>query len=277
MTTVADKATKKKTRKERAKAARPGSVAADSRIHIQSTPSNTVVFQSEQRKKSPAGNRMFNLGAVFSMDDIAAMPVVIRKTSRGSRVKVWRTGLGTWHRECGLVRVQMQDGVRSVVITLFKGANEADLRFLKDAVDTVRSGHGGRDWVKVTAPWADDQTYSLIFNSRNYADPFERSDPSPSVWVCDEPHCLAKWHTEESSFHTMERVENEVGKYASYTIEICKDARRPRSSWFIDVVAAEFTEAAPEHVASFVNDLQWMAEECRRANQTVRADDKDAA
>ncbi|KJL35460.1 hypothetical protein [Microbacterium azadirachtae] len=269
MTSVDDKTTEKKARKARAKAALPGTIAADSRIDIQSEPEGHTVFTNQNPKKAPSGRRLVDLADVFGGDDLAQMPVIVRETSIGNRVRVWRAPDGSWHRRGGGVLLKMRKGTRSFVITTYKGANEKDLLNLIGVVEDVAEGKKRKHWEKVDEAWADDRTFKLVFNSRRYADPFDHADPSPRVFFCSESRCIERWHTDESTFHTLDHVEKEVGKYASYVIEVNKNALEANSSWFVDLVTTEFSEATPTQVASLVNDLQWAAEECRRANNLV--------
>lgn len=117
----------KATRKARAAAARPGTIAADHRIDIDdrivrnpSTPSR------EERSELPEPR----LRRVVE-DEVAHLPLFVRTTER-NRVRIWRSADGSWWRTGGSVRIQRwptPDGERAFVVTLYKGANRGDIEW----------------------------------------------------------------------------------------------------------------------------------------------------
>jgi hypothetical protein len=199
-------------------------------------------------------------------DEFAHLPVLVRCSSAGARVRVWRTGDGSWWRQGGFVRVQnwpVEGGRRMFVVTLFKGANVADVRFLLDLVEWARRGEGfGEIWGQVEAEWADALTFSTGSASRPYADPYVHTDLSPRALPCSEPLCRSTWHSEYED-HVLDEAYRQSDA-ASWEIEV----RRPvegAAPWSVSVHVVDFN-GSPVQVAEFVNDLQWMQAECERAN-----------
>ena len=251
----------KTTRKARAAEAHRGSIAADHRIVIEHTPSSgAVVVMLRNEEPSAAAVRL-------AEDEFAHLPLFVVRSRIGARARVWRGSDGKWWRAGGMVHIRRwpdAGGERAFVVFLFKGANEGDLNLLLDFVKRARTGVGfDAEWRKITSPWADEYTFALALNSRRYADPYTSEDRSQRVVVCDDALCVEKWHTVHGR-HELDGVSKKLpdcrGSYqVSVTRELDADA------WTVDVYTDDFY-GAPEDVAGFVSDLQWMQEACRRAN-----------
>ncbi|OJU43624.1 MAG: hypothetical protein BGN98_10435 [Microbacterium sp. 69-7] len=257
----------KSTRKARAAAAIPGSVAADPTITIEDAPALDVAYSADT-KNLESSDWLIDANSVFTVDELAEFPLVIQKTKVGTRVRIWRDARGTWFREAGLLRIQRhgENDRRSYVITLFKGATQADLERLLDYVHAARRGACGRIWQRLEADWADDKTLNVRFRSFQYGDPYTNRDDSPVVIVCDEPRCLEKWHAGVGDTHVLDATEDR-GKRIDYKVSVRKEVDdRDELGWYVDLYVPEFF-GRPEEVASLMVDLQWMQEACRRANQ----------
>lgn len=257
----------KHTRKARAAAARPGSIAANPKINIRNKVSVGATFDDDN-PKSLYGERLIDPADVFTADELAEMPLVIRMTKTGERVKIWRDARGEWFREAGILRIQKQaDGHHGYVIILDRGATESDLKKLLKIVQDARAGSTERHWQQLLEmAGADEKTLTHRFLSMSYVDPYVHADNSPLVTVCDEPRCVKKWHAGEGSVHTLDSAEDSSERI-DYQITVQKDVDDQAGlGWYVNVHVPEFY-GRPEDVASLVVDLQWMQEACRRANQ----------
>ncbi|GAA1733049.1 hypothetical protein [Microbacterium paludicola] len=263
------------TRETRSGAARRGTIAADPDVDISDAPIVTAKTVKPSEDALPRQERL-------AETHIAGLPVLIRETVRGSRVHVWRDPQGSWWRNPGTVSIRpaLDGDGRAIVVTLYVGANESDLKWLLEWVDRARSGAGlDSDWQHVSAEWADDHTFVLDYDSRPYADPYTHRDKSPKVTVCGEPLCIHKWHTEDS-WHELDSVYEEPHPGVTYSISVEKllaeDENDEPDGWFVNVHTSEFY-GTPDDVARFVNDLQWMQQECRRANEADSARTREEA
>jgi hypothetical protein len=240
-------------------------VAADRRIIVEDAPSTSADVHSKSSMRSTVSARQ----ARVAEDEFAHLPVLVRRSTAGARVRVWRTGDGQWWRQGGMVRVQKwpaEGGRRMFVVTLFKGANVADVRFLLDLVEWARHGEGFPEvWAPLEADWADDLTFSTGSASRSYTDPYTHLDNSPDAVACEEPLCPSTWHSEYED-HVLDEAYRQ-SESASWEIRI----RRPAEGsvpWSVSVHVVDF-DGSPTQVAELVNDLQWMQAECDRANMPV--------
>lgn len=252
----------KRTRLARAATATRGTVAADRRIIIEDKPNVKASIHTGAEIRSAAPARSLR----DLVDELPGMPVVVRRTGDGKRVRVWRTADGRWWRCGGIVRIQKwgpAGGERHFVVTLFTGANESDVEFLLSLVEDARRGEGfGPIWGPVDASWADELTFSTASSSRRYADPYTTIDRSPDVIVCDEPLCRKAWHPDWADHVLDEAAQSTVGKRFEVIV------RRPVGGddpWTVEVHADDFF-GSPADVSTFVNDLNWMQAECERAN-----------
>lgn len=158
------------------------------------------------------------------------------------------------------------------MIILLVGANRDDLEHALNVVARTRAGaesrnvswsKRGKDW----ADWADDRTFIYEFTSRRYADPYTHEDHSPSVAACADPSCSERWHETELGVHKIDRIGRQLaGGSGAYEIAVTRALTEEH--WTVDVFADDFY-GTPADVASFVSDLQWMQEECRRANERL--------
>lgn len=258
----------KATRKARAAAARPGTIAADHRIAIDDRPARTVYTDGSKQ----ARKRYCDPSESFTDEELATLPLRITNAP-SSRVLVWRGPDGTWYRNGAWLRIRpRKDGAgREYQIVLLKGANRDDLQVMLRAIARLRNGEHHQRWKRVnpTEPgweWADDQTYTYSFCSRTYNDPYTHSDRSPDVTACTEPRCRDRWD-EEYGVHVVDEVkrtfESDSGPY-SYSVRVTRGL--DEDQWSVDVYTDDFF-GTPDDVARLLNDLQWMQEECRRANQ----------
>lgn len=251
----------KVSRKARAAAARPGTIAADHRLEIGEKISRSAKVVRESDAVFPQTRRL-------AEDELAHLPLYVVNTKTGRRACVWRSGDGRWWRRGGAARIQRwptPDGERAFVIFLHKGANRDDLKFLLRTVERARAGKGiDEQWSLLTSSWADDVTYTLDYPSRRYDDPYTHEDRCPAVTACTEPRCRDRWH-EEYGVHTVDEVERKLhGDAGHYSVRVTRALDEPE--WTVDVYTDEFY-GTPDDVAQLVNDLQWMQVECRRANQ----------
>ncbi len=249
----------KRARKARARNARRRSVAADHRIVIEDVPAPGIYLADNPTKTSRG--QLCDPRELFSADELASMPLVIRKTPSGARARVWRSHDGTWYRCGGYLRIEDVNGRRVFQITLSKGANLDDLAFLRREVDRLRTGNSRRTWRGVVGSLADERTLVHEFRHRPYADPYLNRDPSPRVRVCEEPKCRDQWHGDYDA-HTLDAVSHDTDD-GSYSIAVRRE--RNASTWCVTVYADDFY-GTPKDVSAFVNDLQWMRAECERAN-----------
>lgn len=251
----------KNTRKARAAGAIRGTVAADHRIEIDDrVDPNPEMPSREERTAVPAPGMRRTVE-----DEVAHLQLFVRKTTRGDRVRIWRSSDGLWWRIPGAVRIQRwptPDGERAFVLTLYKGANADDIEFLLRAVADARTGKGFETlWRPLVAPWADDLTF-LFKWARRYNDPFTHSDTSPRVSPCTDAKCVDVWH-DDFGMHHLDGVSRRLPeRRGKYEIRVVRHEGEP---WNVDVFTDEFY-GTPEDVTAFVNDLTWMQEECRRAN-----------
>lgn len=248
----------KATRRARAAAARPGTIAADHRIIIDDTPDT----DAEQSRLTGTSKRR---NARLADAELAALPLIVRRTSGSQRVRVWRTADGRWWRRGGTIRIQKwptPDGERAFVINVWRGANSDDVKFMQRIVEGARRGEDFDFlWSPITSDWADEHTYHSV-TSRPYSDPYTHGDYAGRVSICDEPLCRSQWH-DGTPLHELDTAEG-----PGYSIIVGRVDDEPL--WHVDVYAdgAEFT---PRELTGFVNDLQWMRAECERANEDVTA------
>ncbi len=243
----------KATRRARARAARRGTIAADRRIVIEDTPDRgaTTHELTEGGETTRRARRL--------TDNVAALPLVIRRTVRGKRALVWRTPNGTWWRKGGIIQIKRSDSTpdsgHAFVVTLYKGANVEDVRFLLGIVADARRAINLDLWDKINTDWADDLTFGFTA-SRRYVDPYIHSDYSMRALVCDEPLCRHQWH--DAPLHEFDSIDG-----AGYSLSVTRCDDEP--AWHVDVSTddAEFT---PTGLTGFINDLQWMRAECERVN-----------
>lgn len=248
-----DSVESKATRRARAAAARPGTVAADHRIIIEDTPDT----DAEVTKPSGTATRRH---ARLADTELARLPLIIRHGTAGRRARIWRTTDGQWWRRGGTVQIRRcpsLDGARAFVVTIWKGANSDDVRFMLKTVERTRRGEDfGFFWDRIVAGWADEHTYTSG-TSRVYRDPYTHGDFSQRPMVCDVPLCRSQWH-EGDPLHEVGAIDGD-----GYWINVCRTA--DEDLWHVDV-HADYAEFTPDQVADFVNDLQWMRAECERAN-----------
>lgn len=255
----------KATRKARAAAAQPGTIAANHRIDVRDEPIAEVITQAE------AAAKCLDPAEYIPKPELAAMPVRI-VAGRLDRVEVWKDTSGAWWRYGASVRIQKSAGTaeREYRVILAKGANEDDLKFALATIAKARASETGAHWRRVTAPWADERTFCLAFANRQYVDPYTHGDYSPCVVVCDEPRCKESWHRSGAA-HEIALISVELpDERGRYDVAVRRELNS--RSWVVDVLTEEFYGAA-EDVARFISDLQRMHAECARAN----ADDTNAA
>lgn len=257
----------KTTRRARAAKAPIGSVAANHRIVINSSVSSSTIYEGD----APEGDEVFLAPSdLFTAEELATMPLVVKQSVRG-RALVWRSSNGDWWRQGAYLRVQKRVGGdgHEFRIIVYKGANEADLQDLLNVVQKLRLGDGYQDrklWARIDADWAGERDIKLRFGHRKYADPWTAKDESPAVLVCDEPRCREKWHTRDYPYHLLDEVRRQPRTGIDYWACVAKDVKDTGRGWYLEVSVAEF-EGSIEDMGALVSDLQWMQEECRRANQ----------
>jgi len=254
----------KKLRKIRAKHAKKGTLAADPRIKITDRPSLTCVHVGA--KKSPAGVELVDPHDAFSAEEIAAMPVVYVAATIG-RLHIWRDNKGDWFRTAGRISIRLRNDERVIQVALFKGADEHDLWRFNQTIELLKAGRQKHpEWIRVASDWADDRTFALVFTSRPYVDPYTTGSVAAKVSVCTEKLCREQVHTDYES-HTLETLRRDLGKHFTYEIEINKHPDAANGRWHVNVDGGpELSEATPEMISTFANDLQWMSIECANAN-----------
>lgn len=254
----------KRARKLRARNAVKGSIAADQRIEITDRPSVDCVYVGSET--SPHGNQLVDPHDVFSDEELADMRVVY-VASKVGRVHIWRDERGRWWRSAGYVRIRLREGIRTLVLGLYDGADEHDLWRMNDTIERLKAGRSASpEWVRVTSDWADELTFALVFVSRPYVDPYTTKSNAEKVFVCAEKQCREQIHTVDE-YHTLDTLNRSVGQYFKYEIEITKHSHVENAKWQIDIMGGDISEATPGMIASFVNDLNWMAIECANANK----------
>ncbi|WP_431795644.1 hypothetical protein [Microbacterium enclense] len=252
----------KVARKVRAANARPGTIAADRRIDVIDAPEPREAVHYSDDAPIPT-----YVAPAFTEEEMETMPLVV-VNSTTTRVQVWRGPDGAWYRRGAWLRLQpRRDGEGSEFrVLLCKGANRADLEAMLKIVESARAGRlkqrwekRGKDW----ASWADDRTYTYAFNSRTYVDPYTHSDLSPDVTACTEPLCVERWH-EDGTMHRLDEITRKLPeRRGQYSLAV---TMVPGEAWQVDLFTDEFF-GTPDEVAALVSDLQWMAAECRRANE----------
>lgn len=253
----------KQQRKARAKNAVKGTPAADPRIKITDSPSLGCVYLGAE--KSPHGAELVDPHDAFSDEEIEGMPVVYVAATYG-RLHIWRDRKGSWFRTAGRISIRLRDGERVIQVALFDGADEHDLLWFYEAIELLKaSRRKNPEWVRIVSDWADDRTFALVFTARSYADPYTNRSAAAKVFVCAEKRCREQVHTVGDT-HTLETLTRSLGEYFAYEIEILKYSHLADQKWHVDVSSGEMTEATPEMIATFVNDLNWMAIECANAN-----------
>lgn len=251
----------KTSRKTRASSARPGTIAADPHIRIEDKPVKSMTMKGE----TPPFE-IVHLVDVFTEDELRTAPLRIVNAST-ARARVWRSASGAeWYRNGFYVRIRTNnEGVLHFQVVIHKGANRGDLDHALRIVDRARNGNSTDGWTLVPDT-GYGIFYTAAFTSREYGDPYVNRDYGLRVTACTAPKCREKWH-EEDSMHVLDSVSRDLRHgVGSYEIEVRKPTEEPGADWTVDVRMDEFF-GAPEDVTTFVNDLQWMQEEARRANQ----------
>ncbi|MBT2483366.1 MULTISPECIES: hypothetical protein [unclassified Microbacterium] len=244
----------KATRRARAGAATPGTIAADRRVAIADGADCEATIHQRPRQ-STSTRRVARI-----TDAVVGLPMIVRRTTVGRRALVWRTADGKWWRKGGVVQIRQQSsGERAFVLTLFKGANAQDAQFLTDIVRDARNGIALELWSRTEAEWADEMTF-LFDSSRPYCDPYTSHDYSAPAEVCAEPLCRHPWHGEAEIVHELDSVGGEA-----YSITICR--LDYEEEWYVDVDVHQ-SDFSPSQLLGFVNDLQWMRAECEKTNAT---------
>jgi len=261
----------KVTREERAAKARKGTIAADPEVEIDAGVDLGATVVDRDARREPAAARTVRLAEA----EFAHLPVYVVRSRSERRTRIWRSADGKWWRRGGTVRIQRWpelDGPRAFVVFLWAGANEGDLKFMLRQIARARRGAGfEREWGRVDASWADELTFACTL-SRGYCDPFTWADDAGPVTVCDEALCVEKWHGEYGAHHLDEIERILPDGHGSYKISVQKELKDyDERGWTVDVYTDEFY-GSPEDVAALVSDLQWMQEECRRANTPPPSD-----
>ena len=269
MNTIVDETTPKEKWRKKARAraalATRGTAAADERIKIIDSLSKKCVYVGSEA--SVAGRPLLDPHDVYTAEEIAEMPVVIRRSKRTA--KIWRDSRGRWHRSAGGIGIQtLRDGRRGFLIWLDAGANRDDLDYLEHAVERVRRGRREpHEWMRSTASWADDRTLILLFAARPYEDPYLFEDYSPEMIQCTETLCKEEWHVGPDEPHMLEFLEGRLTERGSYEIEIRKHSDKPDSAWFLDFwTNGDLSEITPAQASKIANDLAWMSIECETTN-----------
>lgn len=242
----------KATRRARAAAATPGTIAADRRVAIADVTDCDATIH--QRPRQATSTRR---GARIT-DAVVGLPMIVRRTTLGRHALVWRTADGQWWRKGGMIQIRQQsNGGRAFVVTLFEGANAQDAQFLIDIVRDARNGIGLELWDRIEAEWADEMTF-IFDSSRPYRDPYTTRDYSAPAKVCAEPLCRDLWHGEVETVHELDSVGGDA-----YSITICR--LDGEAEWYVDIDVHQ-SDFSPSALLGFVNDLQWMRTECEKAN-----------
>lgn len=253
----------KTTRKNRARAAIPGTIAANPRIIVEDSPD--LEAETGSIDKITSG---IDVRDLFTADELSELPIVIRN-SRVERTRVWRSGNGEWWRVGGRLRLQLdrRTGIRSLVVLLCRGANEDDLQWILRAANRTRATDLGALWDRIEASWADERTFTLGFCARPYGDPYTHRDASPEVVACDMDLCRDKWH-HRNGVHVLDEIERNLPeKRGTYRLRVIHEGANDDAGngWIVETYTDDFYGIADD-VATFVNDLQWMQGECNRAN-----------
>lgn len=219
----------------------------------------------------------------FARDEgLSDLPVryVLLSKPRGAN---FATPDGGHFRPAGRLNVRRcRDGVRRFVAYLHPDSIRHDFRHLDHAIANATCG-GMEGWRRHTFKGDDD---GWVFGYTSYqidglknAIPAEiiitETSDSPGLvgygteWgiPCTEPRCMNTHHENLDESHTLETLTRKVGDYFEYEIEIVKYAGKTDAKWHINIDGGtELSEATPEMIASFTNDLNWMSIECATAN-----------
>lgn len=259
----------KRTRKARAAAAQHGTAAADAKIDIISKIA-TEIIPWDQVSGTPLVDELVSPADIFTGEELATMPLLIRKGHAGCRTKIRRSADGTWWRRGGDLYIREIEGRRCFVIYLWKGATKRDLDSLRAEVDRTRV-QGRSSWVRSTTTRADEKTLWFRFAEYACKDPFthvaygDRDDER--VFICTDSLCTEKTHYGKEGRHVLDAIYKTIREGVTYEISVVKDVTDSDDrGWYIDLCTDEFY-GTPNDVSTFVNDLQWMREECRRANE----------
>lgn len=241
-----------------------GSVVDDPRIEIRPA----SLARDVKRLRAPAAVEPAE--ADWAESRLAHAEVLVRQCDDRT-ARVWQAPDGEWFRTGGYVNFRRQrDGIYRFVIHLYAGANANDYLFLRRVVEAAKEGRFERfGWQRVE-PENNDVRWWYDF-SRSYApsdaDLRECADRSSLVTACTDSRCRDAVHTDagHGATHTVDEIDTD-----HYAISIeryfDRDGETERFSVVVNTTGEEMTH---EQVASFVSDLQWMAETCRRANETV--------
>lgn len=184
---------------------------------------------------------------------------------------------GCPYRTAGVLYIRTcKDGVRRFVAYMYPESTHHDFRYF-DRIMTLASGGRMEGWSRRTFKDGDEGWFFDYQNIRMrqpngepLPDPIPAGIIDDETWGyrCDEPACREKYHDEIDGNHTHEALERELNKYSNYEIEIVKDGASPDSDWYLNVWTGsnDMTELTPEQLATYVNDLNWMAIECQTLN-----------
>ncbi|WP_144797726.1 hypothetical protein [Microbacterium paludicola] len=175
----------------------------------------------------------------------------------------YRNAGNLYIRTCG-------DGVRRFVAYMHADSVHHDFRYFDRMINDARFGRMD-GWKRHTFNNGDEV---WIFDYPNYATdslhefkPASIIDESSWGYPCSEPRCREDFHEDEDGSHTLEVLEDQPTSRGSYEIEICKDATRPDSAWYLNLwMNGDLTELTPAQVAKLANDLNWMSIECETTN-----------
>lgn len=191
---------------------------------------------------------------------------------RRARSESFTTPEGGSFRSAGSLCIRTcRDGVRRFVAYMHDDSVHHDFRYLESVITDARFGRMD-GWERYTFKdgdqgWTFDYPNYQIDRLKEFK-PAVIIDESGWGYPCNEPRCRETHHrNDESASHTLESVECELGRYGGYEIEICKDAEKPDSEWYLNVwVQGELSELTPAQVSKLANDLNWMSIECQTTN-----------
>lgn len=197
-----------------------------------------------------------DMRALLPTADLTRAAIIVRAEHAKSRAIEWNDENGRRIRSAFWIRLDLCRKGRFTII-LAVDATQTDLEAARALLQKIKHGkfRQTHQW-KLLASGALD----LLVTGRA----IRAVEPDAPVIPCSEPRCTEHWHVASDS-HTAESIYREVSN-GGYTIEVRKELDvEDGPDWYIDVFTDEFY-GSPEDTASFISDLAWAQEECRRAN-----------
>ena len=188
-----------------------------------------------------------------------------------TRDESFMTPEGDSFRSAGTLNLRTcRDGVRRFVAYMHDDSVHHDFRYFDRVIADARFGRMD-GWERYTFKDGDE---GWVFTYPNYqTDHLKVFKPAVIIdedswgYPCDEPRCRETHHSDDDSSHTLDALQGQLGRNAGYEIEICKDATKPNSAWYLNFwTCGDLSELTPADAAKLANDLNWMSIECQTTN-----------